>query len=198
MGFITNASETDPSAIRTEEAEVPQTGGFWIRAVARGIDSLVGLLMLQVTGAVVGGPADWRTSVSETMWATIGWGFLATGLYYVACESVGGATFGKVVCGLRVTSQELTPCTVRGAVIRHLACWVDFLVFGLPAYFAMRGTVLHQRYGDKWGHAAVLKASAVPEASRRPAGAVLVGLFIGSAASSLCMAAAMFLKGTTA
>jgi uncharacterized RDD family membrane protein YckC len=113
-------------------------------------------------------------------------GILLGGLLYtVTAETVGGATFGKIILRLRVTSENLKPATFKGTLLRTAGLCVDALV--VPAFLAMSRSLMSQRVGDRWGHTVVLRASAVLPDSRKGFGLVALGLFSGSMLWGLCI-----------
>ena len=124
-------------------------------------------------------------------------GILLGGLLYtVTAESVGSATLGKLLLRLRVTSENLTPSTFKGALLRSAGLLVDAL--GVPAYLAMSRSLMNQRYGDRWGHTVVLRATAVPPDSRKGAGLVTLGVFSGSMLWGLSIALCLLVRAVTA
>lgn len=195
--------ELSPSMV--VEVASNSSAGFGIRFAARSIDMLYGMLV-GVFGGAVGGfvtgvlaslgyiQGDWMAAIQDTTLAAYAWSMLGGVLYGVVAEVVGGATVGKLILGLRVTSEDLTPCTFKGALIRNTAYFIDSFFFGVPAYTAMSGSMLNQRYGDQWGRTVVMRASAVPPDTRKGRGLVLLGLFAGSAVWGLCIAFAVVLR----
>jgi uncharacterized RDD family membrane protein YckC len=120
-------------------------------------------------------------------------GILLGGLLYtVTAESVGGATFGKIILRLRVTSENLKPATFKGALLRSAGLCVDALV--VPAFLAMSRSLMSQRVGDRWGHTVVLRASAVPPDSRKGFGLVALGLFSASMLWGLCIVLLLLIR----
>src|SRR4051794_28595807 len=160
--------ELSPSMV--VEVASNSAAGFGLRFSARLIDLLFGVLVVALGGSigtlalrVLAGHGYVRETVkavSLTSPAGIVWSLLGALLYCVTAEAVGGATFGKLVLRLRVTSEDLTPSTFKGALLRNVALCVDAL--GVPAYRAMSHSLMSQRYGDRWGHTVVLHANSVP------------------------------------
>jgi len=72
------------------------------------------------------------------------------------CEGLSGQTVGKKLTGLIVVMQDGTPCTLRGALIRFLASFIDLLFLGLVGLSKMQGDPWKRRYGDVWGKTVVL------------------------------------------
>jgi uncharacterized RDD family membrane protein YckC len=166
-----------------------QPMGFWIRAGARILDMIVGTVLGAGAGAVGGvvvfalasaGVIDpgWEARLGAFTWGSFFMGMVSGLAYDTISESVGGATLGKLICGLRVLREDETPVGVGGALIRNLAYYIDSFFFGMIAYSSMSRSPRQQRVGDKWGKTIVVRAASVPEASRRtPALGIICALF---------------------
>jgi uncharacterized RDD family membrane protein YckC len=165
-----------------------RTAGFIIRAVARGIDvlvsfaislpaTLVAFLVLTIIGKP-GGPAEWAGEMQGLTVAAVVLSMVGSTLYGAFSEWIGGATLGKLACGLRVMSEDFSPLTFRGALVRSLAFFVDGMFFGFVGLYAMQQSALQQRYGDRWGRTIVVSVRAVPESSRGAA-RLIVGMVVG-------------------
>lgn len=193
--------ELSPSMV--VEVASNSAAGFGLRLAARVIDLLLGVGAVAAGGAL--GTLTLRVlsghgyiqetvhSVRLTSPASIAWSLLGALLCYVTAEAVGGATVGKSLLRLRVTSEDLTPSTFKGALLRNVALCID--VLGVPAYRAMTHSLMNQRYGDKWGHTVVLHANAVPPDSRKGWGLLLLGLFSGSVLWVLWVALSVVIRG---
>ncbi|KFE68218.1 RDD family protein [Hyalangium minutum] len=193
--------ELSPSMV--VEVASNSAAGFGLRLAARLIDLLFGVLLVFLGGAagarLLGVLAeqglvhgDWGAAARLLTPAGIAWALLGALLYSITSEAVGGATLGKVLLRLRVTSEDLTPSTFQGALLRNAGLVVDAL--GVPAYRAMSRSLMSQRLGDQWGHTVVLLASAVPPDSRKSLGLLLLGLFSGSVLWGLCTALSVVLR----
>lgn len=193
--------ELSPSMV--VEVASNSAAGFGLRLAARLIDLLFGVLIVFLGGTagarLLGVLAeqglvhgDWSAATRLLTPAGIAWALLGALLYSVTSEAVGGATLGKVLLRLRVTSEDLTPSTFRGALLRNAGLIVDAL--GVPAYRAMSLSLMSQRLGDQWGHTVVLLASAVPPDSRKSLGLLLLGLFSGSVLWGLCTVLSVVLR----
>lgn len=193
--------ELSPSMV--VEVASNSAAGFGLRLAARLIDLLFGVLIVSLggkAGALLLGVlaehdlvhGDWSAAARLLTPAGIAWALLGALLYSVTSEAVGGATLGKFLLRLRVTSEDLTPSTFRGALLRNAGLVVDAL--GVPAYRAMSHSLMSQRLGDQWGHTVVLLASAVPPDSRKSLGLLLLGLFSGSVLWGLCTALSVVLR----
>ena len=189
--------ELSPSMV--VEVASNSSAGFFIRSASRLIDTLLGVLVFYV-GSMVGNlavsilaglghaPAGWRATLE--LLSPLGVGLLLVGgvLYQVTAETVGGASLGKLLLGLRVTSENLTPCLFKGVLIRNTAYFLDALPLGVPAYRAMAHSVLNQRYGDQWGRTVVMRTQAVPPDSRQGKALLALGILSGTAAWAILVA----------
>jgi uncharacterized RDD family membrane protein YckC len=193
--------ELSPSMV--VEVASNSAAGFGLRFAARLIDLLFGVLIVSLGGGagglLLGALAqrglvhgDWSAAARMATPAGIAWALLGTLLFSVTSEAVGGATLGKFLLRLRVTSEDLTPSTFRGALLRNAGLVIDAL--GVPAYRAMSRSLMSQRLGDQWGHTVVLLASAVPPDSRKSTGLLLLGLFSGSVLWGLCTTLSVVLR----
>lgn len=162
--------------------------GFGHRLAARLIDLLFGGLFVYLGGEAGAFLPRAPWTVRSALTAVL----LGALLSSITSETLGGATLGKWLLRLRVTSEDLTPCTFRGALLRNVSLCVDAL--GVPAYRAMARSLMSQRLGDQWGHTVVLLANAVPPDSRKSTGLLLLGLFSGSVLWGLCGALSVVLR----
>ena len=181
--------ELSPSMV--VEVASNSSAGFGIRFAARFIDGVFGVLVYYA-GGMVGGftvgilaamghiPGEWRATMEPLSPVSLLLVLAGGVLYQVLAEAVGGASLGKLLLRLRVTSEDLTPCTFKGALIRNTAYFLDAFLFGLPAWRAMSNSLLSQRYGDQWGRTVVMRASAVPPDSRQSKGLLTLGILSGA------------------
>jgi uncharacterized RDD family membrane protein YckC len=193
--------ELSPSMV--VEVASNSAAGFGLLLAARLIDLLFGVLIATLgskAGALVLNVLEARgfefgdgsTAALLTTPVAIAWGLLGALLYSVTAEAVGGATLGKFILRLRVTSEDLTPSSFKGALLRNAALCVDAL--GVSAYMAMSRSLMNQRYGDRWAHTVVLRASVVPPDSRKGTGLLLLGLFSGCMLWGLCTLLSVVLR----
>jgi uncharacterized RDD family membrane protein YckC len=195
--------ELSPSMV--VEVASNSSAGFGIRFAARLIDGVVGV-MVGFIGGGIGGfivgilasmghvQGDWLANMQRSSLSAYALSMVGGVLYQVTSDAVGGASVGKLILGLRVTSEDLTPCTFKGALIRNTAYFIDAFAFGIPAYVAMSNSMLNQRYGDRWGRTVVMRASAVPPDSRKGTGLVVLGIFSGATIWGTLIALTMFLR----
>jgi uncharacterized RDD family membrane protein YckC len=192
--------ELSPSMV--VEVASNSAAGFGLRLAARLIDLLSGILVVALGGSLGslavrvlvarGAVQAPEAAVRLASPSGLAWSLLGALLCYVTAEAVGGATLGKVLLRLRVTSEDLTPSTFKGALLRNLALCFDAL--GVPAYRAMARSLMSQRYGDQWGHTVVLHASAVPPDSRKGTGLLVLCLFSSNALWALWVALSVVIR----
>ena len=154
--------------------------GFWIRAAARFIDTLAGMALGLVSGALgptivalMGHHLSGRMALFTP--GKLALTFVGPILYHSIAESMGGATLGKLACGLRVVGEDFRPASLGATVIRSVSYFVDAFCFAIVAYLSMQGSSLQQRLGDKWAHTIVVRVAS-------PGRAVFPGIGIGLAA----------------
>jgi uncharacterized RDD family membrane protein YckC len=186
-------------ALPATSGSIASGAGFGIRAAARVIDIIYGLLigfvggifagiilvLLERGGSVAPG---WQERMGGVDFAGWGFGLLGTLLYHLLTEGMYGASLGKLVCGLRVVSDTARAIGFAQAFKRNLAFYWDGLFFGLVGYSSMKNSELNQRYGDRWAKTVVIKASDVPAESKRGWEMFAVAFVIGSLAKTITMA----------
>jgi uncharacterized RDD family membrane protein YckC len=193
--------ELSPSMV--VEVASNSSANFFLRLAARLLDLLFGVLIVFIANVasvlLLGAlkaqgylPVDAIFAGQLKTPAGIVGILLGGLLYTVTAEAVGGATLGKIVLRLRVTSENLKPSTFKGALLRTAGLCVDALV--VPAFLAMSRSLMSQRVGDRWGHTVVLRASAVLPGSRKGFGLVALGLFSGSALWGLCIVLLLLIR----
>lgn len=79
--------------------------------------------------------------------------------YFTLCEFLWGQTVGKRLLGIRVVSKEGLPITVGQSLGRNAARFIDFMLWGIPAFATMAGSPIHQRLGDAWAKSAVVSTA---------------------------------------
>jgi uncharacterized RDD family membrane protein YckC len=176
----------------TDTKPVIKGAGFWIRTLARIVDTAYGYLMGFFAG-IFGGITlvilqqlsivehGWLFRVSQGRWLLILASLVGGICYQTLCEGICGASLGKLVCGLRVLSEDYSPCGLKQALIRSLAYYFDGLVFGVVGYFEMTKTLLEQRHGDHWAKTLVVRTSQVPEAFKPSGARFFLAIALGSA-----------------
>ncbi|MBZ5668924.1 MAG: RDD family protein [Acidobacteriia bacterium] len=176
--------------------------GFWIRVLARivdyaygyvvgffaGVFGAIALAILQVLSIAEPG---WQIRISQGKVLMVVMSLVGGICYHTICEGMYGASLGKLVCGLRVLSEDCSPCRLKPALIRSLAYFIDGLVFGAVGYLEMTKTRMEQRHGDHWAKTVVVRNPQVPEGSKRSGLRFLLAIFLGSAVWSLPLIAAI-------
>jgi uncharacterized RDD family membrane protein YckC len=170
---------------------ISEGAGFWIRAGARLIDAVYGtvlglfagllggvvLVVLAQAGLIEPGWQDRIQGLNIEGWAL---SLLGGFLYHSVSEGIYGASLGKLICQLRVVTEEGHPIAMKHALVRSLAYYVDALFFGLVAYASMKESSLKQRYGDRWAHTLVVRSEDLPSGSAKGGVLFVLALLIGS------------------
>ena len=176
--------------------------GFGIRAAARGIDIVYGIV-IGFFGGVFAGilivvleqggriESGWQERVGGVDLASWGSSLLGTLFYHCLTEGMYGASLGKLLCRLRVVSEEARPIGIMQAFKRNLAFYWDGLFFGLVGYSSMKKSELNQRYGDHWAKTVVIKSSDVPAESERGWEMFALAFVFGSFVKMISMTAGL-------
>jgi uncharacterized RDD family membrane protein YckC len=82
--------------------------------------------------------------------------FFLAASYWIFTEWPFGATFGKLMCDLRVVSIKGTKCKFTQSLQRNLARALDVVGFYLVGYMAAKFSPLRQRLGDQWARTIVI------------------------------------------
>lgn len=173
--------------------------GFGIRAGARVIDTVYGLIV-GLFGGVLAGIV--LALLERLELVTPGWqdrmgGFkpgswlcslLGALIYQWLTEGIYGASLGKLLCGLRVVTERGEPIGSLQAFKRSLAYYWDALFFGAVAYTAMKQSERNQRYGDRWAKTVVVNWREVPVAARPGWEMFVLAFIIGSVLQMICLA----------
>jgi uncharacterized RDD family membrane protein YckC len=113
-------------------APPPRPAGFWIRAVAYGIDALVlyggSALLSMIAEAVFRDRAAGRAVQAALTLAVVAGGTL----YWIVPHWLYGQTLGKAAVGVRVVDAASGgPITLLAALLRLLGYWLSWLTFGI-------------------------------------------------------------------
>jgi len=112
--------------------EQGRPAGFWIRAVALGLDFVVLFLVELSLGAVAGlvGGSEVESSLGL---APMVWIFtmIFAGLYTSTMHSISGQTVGKMLLRVRVVDLDGRPPGFGAALLRHIAYFISLGIFGL-------------------------------------------------------------------
>ena len=152
--------------------------GFWIRAAARIIDTLYGIALGFVGGVIAGIAfvvfersgliaAGWQSRLNGPGIGAFAFSLLGAVFYHSLTEGICGASIGKLICQLRVVTEQREPIGLGQAFVRSLAYYIDALFFGIVAFTSMQKSGLNQRYGDRWAHTVVIKSKDLPSSSAR-------------------------------
>jgi uncharacterized RDD family membrane protein YckC len=150
--------------------------GFWIRAAAYIIDGL----LISFATSIIAFPLMFGTIFNQNlsqytmiynanryMFLLLLLGNIPTMAYFVICESVYGATPGKLICGLRVIKADRTLCNVWQVFLRYIFRMIDGLICGLPAALFM-SSHRNQRIGDYIANSYVVNTGDYEIKNKRP------------------------------
>jgi uncharacterized RDD family membrane protein YckC len=136
-------------------------------------------IVIGIAAALAGRPHGWlQNRLGGFSFVGLFFGLIGSVLFHTTCEALHGSSPGKLMLGQVVLSEEGTPCGVKAAFGRSCAYFVDALFLGAVGYFAMSGSPLLQRNGDKWFHTVVCKRSEVNPAMLRSGGRFFAALLI--------------------
>lgn len=151
--------------------EPPTSGaGFAIRAGARILDSIILQALSLFTGFVTGiivavtlRILEMDLSIAQKLGTLsiidVAFSLINYILYFAICETICGASIGKLTFGLQVVADTGYPISLKDALIRSFAYYIDGILFGGVAYMSMSQSKLNQRYGDRWAKTLVVKRS---------------------------------------
>ena len=128
--------------------------GVGLRAVAVIIDMVILMVIGYVVALFTGGTTSSGFQLTG-MPAILT--FLIWLIYYVGLEGTKGATVGKMVMGIRVTTVDGEPIGWGPAVIRNLLRIVDGFLFYLVGAVLVWITQKNQRLGDLAGGTVVVR-----------------------------------------
>ena len=162
-----------------QEAPVREGAGFWIRALARVLDTMAHLAVGVIVGLVAAiavaigdalqgvGPDPSMATLSPSTPLALVAGIVGHLSMHTVCEGFHGSTLGKRICGLTVVSEDGGPATPLGALKRSIAYLWDAIFFGWVGSRKMAESPRRQRFGDIWGHTQVVHLSALDASERR-------------------------------
>lgn len=178
--------------------------GFGIRAVARIVDVIFGLIIglaVGITSVIVIAAlahngvitSDWQEAIrTKDQLPAMFLSLIGSILYHSFSEGIGGASVGKALCRLRVVTTEGSPCTLLRAIKRSVAFLVDMLFFGLVGFLSMRTSPSNQRYGDKWAETVVVrKGTSIINGN---SGSLFIGVLVGAIVWAAFLALPTFMK----
>ncbi len=192
------------SEVHSNQDKSP-SAGFGIRALARLVDAVFGLFIGFAAGILVGIliailnatgiiAAGWQHRLHGFSLTSLGFALLGSIAYHFFCEGIHGATLGKLCCGIRVVNEDGSPSTLKGALIRTLAYFLDSFLFGIVGYSSMQKSPINQRYGDVWGKTAVFKIKEMAPESQETTTRFILGLLLGVGCWAVLVAIGLILK----
>ena len=204
-GWVTGDASGPVSGGPLGEAEVAigEPARFRIRALARIIDTvalqvsaffgaIVGMIVVGVMGAMGREIVGAEQRIEDANMSLFFLSLLAMVLHNAVSESLGGASLGKAICGLRVRSEALGSISMASGLLRNVAYLIDSLFFGLVGYGAMSSSEREQRLGDAWSKTVVVHARSLgPKAGG--VGVTALGVISGLAMSTAIMGAGTLL-----
>jgi uncharacterized RDD family membrane protein YckC len=173
--------------------------GFWLRALARAIDTLIHIFVSLVTGlatgllvifgaAIQGGSPD---AAIAKLSADNVLGFVAALIgaiaLHVFSEGLHGSSIGKRLCGITVVAEDGSPATLLAALKRNLLYFFDSFFFGWVAARKMGESPKRQRHGDVWGRTMVVRIATLDPSARRSWPRFAVAALLGLAADGLVL-----------
>ena len=111
--------------------------------------------------------------------------YLADTVYHTICEGYHGASIGKLVCRLRVITEDGKACSPMSAFIRNVVFVIEYLLFGIPAYYSMVKSGTNQRFGDRFAKTLVVQVSKILEEQKKPGKQFIKILLLASLAYSI-------------
>jgi uncharacterized RDD family membrane protein YckC len=143
----------------------PRAAAPWVRLVAGLIDTVLLASLDAVVIVLTLRLAELDLQSIDTLPAAPLTGFLVllNGGYVVVLTLVGGQTFGKMVCGIRVVNRAGRSVTTRVALVRALGCVMSVLPLGLGGVWMFFDTD-HRALHDRLAGTCVLM---VPGTSRK-------------------------------
>lgn len=147
----------------TESTRV--TVGVWIRFVALAIDCII----LYIVSYFIAKPfGSATTSLSGGFNTGFSLGGTLAGvvillylIYFVVLEGTVGATFGKIVLGLRVVRKDGSRCGIVAALIRNILRVIDAMPYVIPylvGAILVRKSPHNQRLGDRVANTLVVRS----------------------------------------
>jgi uncharacterized RDD family membrane protein YckC len=128
---------------------------LWRRSIAKLTDSALSLIPFGVVLWLKRGDAAWLEGPAP-MLVALGSG-LAFFLLFAALEGSTGATPGKWLTGIRVTTLELAPCGMGSAMIRGFGGIVDGMLSGFVGLLVVTFSRHWQRIGDRMAGTIVIR-----------------------------------------
>ena len=112
-----------------DEPSPPRPAGFWIRAVALGLDLVVFALVqlsFELIATAMVGPSVENGARPPVAPFTL----LFTAAYATVMHAVTGNTIGKSVVGIRVVAADGAPLAVGPSFLRYLAYFISLIPLG--------------------------------------------------------------------
>jgi len=194
-------------SVDTTKPRVTTGSGFTIRAFARIIDMLfiyaagmvggiLGVIILAIFQRIGRLDAGWDQKLQANGVDYFIFGLLGAICYHTISEGVHGSSLGKQICRIRVIQMNGRPCTIKAALIRTLAWFIDSMFFGLIGYTSMTKSPLNRRYGDIYAKTLVVRSRAVTSIHPRGSIHFILGLFLGTTTTVMFNTIAVLVRCT--
>jgi uncharacterized RDD family membrane protein YckC len=154
---------TAPSQSAPQAASEPETVGLGLRFAAHLIDVIVVFILYWIIGSTIADMTNATTPEGFELeggpaLAAMLLTFIASILYFALTETYwGGQTLGKKLVGIKVTSDDGSPCGFNQAVVRNVARLVDGFFFYLVGIILILRSPKNQRLGDRIGNTIVVR-----------------------------------------
>jgi uncharacterized RDD family membrane protein YckC len=120
---------------------------------------------LAITGTHI---SDLSTKLGSLSIMSVILALIGSTLYHAICEYICGTSLGKLIFKIHVVNKDGYPISIKAALIRSAAYFVDSMFFGAVAYMSMTKSRLNQRLGDEWANTAVVERSKLTQSQLPP------------------------------
>ena len=170
--------------IPNNQVAVWEGSGFWIRALAYVIDLILFFavsyfveLIITVLYILLGNidEASYNAALKHTTVIRYVLSIIPWVAYFIICESVFGATLGKLICKLRVVKLDGSLVNFWQAFLRGIFRLIDGLFLGGVAALFMSAH-RNQRIGDQIARSFVVPSKDIRTGFQRPVGYLVLAL----------------------
>lgn len=169
-----SASNSPAATVQStpQAANGPELVGLGLRFVAHLIDAFVVFFLFWIIGSIIAGMAGGATDAGFELegapaLAVMLLTFIASVVYFALTETYwDGQTLGKKMVGIKVTSDDGSPCDITQALVRNVARLVDGFLFYIVGIILILRSPKNQRLGDRIGNTIVVKKPKVVDQAR--------------------------------